>query len=642
MSDNRKHDELAGILLHQLRNLIDGNQARAGEVVPGQYEAEDFCVRLLVLWSFSGTMEDSVTAGDASMADHFGYNGAAFARHSGELSERAACDTDLRAGFMDRLRVAGGKGVAESGRETAFHTFRPFSMHEQCQSCHGKGNVSCRSCQGSGRERCHWCGGSGQHAEQVPVYDGNSQYRGTRTVYKSCGGCWGSGYRTCGSCSGSGREKCGNCSGYGFFTRVREIQALAVPSYEVAADTRFAPQALSDLLARSGAEFCGEKIPFDLNGEQAGEKTHGMSYVGISTAVMLPFGLKGKTYICHAFSNPPYPYVRPTVFDDLFADELAFLQTNLSGKRKLGKKDAVAFFSRYAGQPVLDDAMRKIADCRTAQDEDTGHAVQTACQGFISTEMAGRLANVLNLIIDKVSPAYSPTVWVLSGLPVLAYLALLQEWDAEQNIAAKPFGTLLGGGLAFLLILLAVGIAASLLSMVVVAWQRRKVPPAYRQQMRHAEAFGKLFGWGFLVWLAACAYGFAASQDWLPKSEGRLALEVTQAACRQADGWLGPSENGEFEGNGFFAKLKRDFGSLCRPSDNHTERMELPAQKEQVLYIQRRLQAGGYKIKADGKFGKESRRLARDYLAKAGQSVADDAATEDYYRAFLQLEEAGY
>ena len=125
----------------------------------------------------------------------------------------------------------------------------------------------------------------------------------------------------------------------------------------------------------------------------------------------------------------------------------------------------------------------------------------------------------------------------------------------------------------------AVGIAAALCSMAVVAWQRRKVPPAYRQQMRNAEAFGKLLGWGFLVWLAACTYGFAASQDWLPKSEGRLALEVTQAACRQADGWLGPSENGEFEGNGFFAKLKRDFGSLCRPSVNRAERVEMPAQK---------------------------------------------------------------
>lgn len=79
------------MLLQRLRNLIDGNQARAGEVVPGEYEAEDFRVRLLVLWSFFGRMEDSVTAGNVSMADHFGYNGAAFARHSGELSQRAAC-----------------------------------------------------------------------------------------------------------------------------------------------------------------------------------------------------------------------------------------------------------------------------------------------------------------------------------------------------------------------------------------------------------------------------------------------------------------------------------------------------------------------------------------------------------------------
>ena len=91
MYNKRKRDELAGMLLQRLRNLIDGNQARADDVVPGAYEAEDFRVRLLVLWSFFGRMEDSVTAGDVSMADHFGYTGAAFARHSGELSQRAAC-----------------------------------------------------------------------------------------------------------------------------------------------------------------------------------------------------------------------------------------------------------------------------------------------------------------------------------------------------------------------------------------------------------------------------------------------------------------------------------------------------------------------------------------------------------------------
>ena len=397
----------------------------------------------------------------------------------------------------------------------------------------------------------------------------------------------------------------------------------------MAADTRFAPQALNDLLTRSGAGFFGEKIPFELEEEQAGKDTHRMLYSGSSTAVRLPFGLKGKAYTCYAFSNPPYPYVRPAVFDDLFADELEFLQKQLNGKGKLGKRKAVAFFNRYAGQPVLDDAMREIALCRTSADQDTGHAVQTACQGFISTEMAARLADVLNLIIDKVSPAYSPTVWVLFGLPVLVYMVLLLEWMAELMIDRQPIEVLVIGGIVFPLILWVISIVPAVCSMAVVAWQRRKVPPAYRQKMRNTEACGRLLGWGFLVCLAACAYGFAASRDWLPKSEGRLASEITQMLCSKANEWLGPSEKPRLDG-------------LCRPSVNHTERMEMPAQKEQVLYIQRRLQAGGYKIKADGKFGKESRRLARDYLAKAGQSVADDAATEDYYRAFLQLEEAGY
>lgn len=65
MDNKRKHDELVGMLLQRLRNLIDGNQARADEVVPGAYEAEDFRVRLLVLWSFFSKTEDSVTAGNS-------------------------------------------------------------------------------------------------------------------------------------------------------------------------------------------------------------------------------------------------------------------------------------------------------------------------------------------------------------------------------------------------------------------------------------------------------------------------------------------------------------------------------------------------------------------------------------------------
>lgn len=40
MDNKRRHEELVGILLFQLRNLIDGNQVRADDIVPRVYEAK--------------------------------------------------------------------------------------------------------------------------------------------------------------------------------------------------------------------------------------------------------------------------------------------------------------------------------------------------------------------------------------------------------------------------------------------------------------------------------------------------------------------------------------------------------------------------------------------------------------------------
>ncbi len=40
MDNKRRHEELAGILLFRLRNLIDGNQVRADDIVSRVYEAK--------------------------------------------------------------------------------------------------------------------------------------------------------------------------------------------------------------------------------------------------------------------------------------------------------------------------------------------------------------------------------------------------------------------------------------------------------------------------------------------------------------------------------------------------------------------------------------------------------------------------
>lgn len=632
MNHTEKHAYLADTLLLQLRQLIDGNQAQADEVRPVASEAEDFPIHFAVSWQFTSRRQDKVRAGKAAAYKHFGSDSSAFEDCSTELTNCAALDTDLRADFLDALRDAGKSGMAESEQERIFHTFPSFSVREECSRCDGRGQVSCSNCGGSGRKRCLWCDGSGQVTEQEPQY-ANNQYIGTCTVYKDCPDCWGSGRKTCLNCRGSGNEICSRCSGHGFLTRVREIQALAVPSSEWEVNTRFHPQALAGLLKQEGAAFFSNIMPFAWQGEQSGKDTHLMIYSCRSTAIQLVFSLKDKEYVCCAFSSPPIPYVRPAVFDDLFADELAFLQKYLSGRGLWGQRRALEFFSRYAGQPVLDQAMREIARCRTSQGQDTRAAVSSSCQGFISEEMAARLAGALNGLLDKVSPAYSPAVLVLLGLPMLLYAALRVEWFAEVNFVRIGDDTWFFwflSGLAVLLGSWVTGLVISVFSRAVLAWQRRKVPPAYRQKMRLHEASRRLRRWGLLTWLAASAYGTAAAHGWLPKTQGRLAMELEQAVSSRLQA---------VEWQAVLAPFTRSTGR-CPPGSHSDEAARLPSASEQALHIQRRLQRSGYTLKADGKFGPMSRRLARQELARAGQPLpAEDAPLAVYYQAFSQLDD---
>ena len=627
MNHTEKHAYLADTLLLQLRQLIAGNQAQADDVRRIASEAEDFPIHFAVSWQFASRHQDNVQAGKAAAYKHFGSDSAAFEDCSMELTNCAALDTDLRADFLDALRDAGKSGMAESEQERIFHTFPSFSVREECSRCNGRGRVSCGDCGGSGDTRCPYCSGSGR----VDVIDYPS---GKSTgASETCLHCWGRGRKTCLNCQGSGYEICSRCSGHGFLTRVREIQALAVPSSEWKVNTRFHPQALAGLLKQEGAAFFSHIMPFAWQGEQAGKDTHLMIYSCRSTAIQLVFSLKDKEYVCCTFSPPSISYVRPAVFDDLFADELAFLQKYLSGRGLWGQRRALEFFSRYAGQPVLDQAMREIARCRTSQGQDTRAAVSSSCQGFISEEMAARLAGALNGLLDKVSPAYSPAVLVLLGLPMLLYAALRVEWFAEVNFVRIGDDTWFFwflSGLAVLLGSWVTGLVISAFSHTVLVWQRRKVPPAYRQKMRLHEASRRLRRWSLLTWLAASAYGAAAAHEWLPKTQGRLAMELTQAAYSRLQA---------IEWQAVLAPFTRSTGR--RPPGGYSdEAARLPSASEQALSIQRCLQRSGYTLKADGKFGPKSRRLARQELARAGQPLpAEDAPLAVYYQAFSQLDD---
>ena len=612
-----RYQDLADNLLLQIRNLVNGNQAAAEDVVPQGSSGTGFIIRALADWRFYAESSEEVSAGNTAAAVHFGSDTAAFWAHAARLEHEAAHSHELRAGFTAELRGADGQGLARVDSKHSFHRFPDYSVHEDCTNCHASGKVRCGSCGGSGRKSCPSCWGSGQRSEQVPEYDYQGNYRGSKTVYKSCYGCGGSGRTTCGACFGRGKVRCGECSGHGFFTRVRHTCAKAAAKLSLKIENAAAIpafEALSDLLYRAAAGFLAAKIPFEtVSAAETDGNIFQVAYRGESTAIRLDFSLHRRQYACCAFSNPPYPYSRPLLFDDLFADELAYLTEKIPAKGRLNKSRAVSFFNRYAGQPVLDEAMRRIAAHRTDTVQNTGRMVQEACQFFIGRETAEALAAALNRIMDKISPAYSAGVWLFFGVPFLALQTLAVLGFAQEGFAQHPIGTVLSSTLSGAVLTAAAGALICLPSMLAVWWRRRKIPAAYRQQMRNREAFRLLFRWAAGLWLAACAYGWAAAAGHVPKIEISLRDAAAQA-CR--------------------SETAQAYLPFCRRPAPPAVDTTLP-EAEQARQIQQFLAARGYALKADGKFGRQSRRAARQYLKESGIGLPENAPTAEFYRAIF-------
>ena len=61
----------------------------------------------------------------------------------------------------------------------------------------------------------------------------------------------------------------------------------------------------------------------------------------------LTFVIQGKSYICVAFANPPYAFIRPPIFDDIFADELALI-ANINKDGKVTTDEAHKFFKKIS------------------------------------------------------------------------------------------------------------------------------------------------------------------------------------------------------------------------------------------------------------------------------------------------------
>ncbi|QIW15161.1 hypothetical protein A4G20_01765 [Pasteurellaceae bacterium RH1A] len=508
--------DLSESLIGQIGDVVEGNQAQAKDVKPEACRSELFQADLTVDWHFTSQVHDERIAGGARRDNHFIYI-RDFEDKTQIYMEAASYDVSLRQDFLAHLEASGVASLDQSDHPHTIAEFPPFSHPETCSQCSGQGQNRCSSCGGSGKHTCSSCGGSGRQHYSVTTYDNQGRANGTRMDFRSCPNCLG-GKTTCYTCSGRGSVRCKPCDGHGYFMLVRSISAVAVPSYQVGVSPSLAQTELQALLNCQGTAFCRHKIYFDqMQGAEAGPDHYQYHYQGEGQVLEQDFRLKGKHYRCYALSNPPYAFVKPPIFDDLFADELAFLQSSVSAKGKINKRQASTFFVRYSQQPALERSMRAIAEARQAQDQVLDEKIMASCQGYISQPMANQLGQYLNKIMDKVSPAYSAGIWWIWGLLASLYALVFAQAKFEATFSSSPIGTILGTFFGVFPWILAGSFFAWILSILVVWIRRQKIPKEYRQNMRHKEPFKQVLKAASLSLILGAAYGYATTQNWLPK-----------------------------------------------------------------------------------------------------------------------------
>ena len=501
-----------------------------------------------------------------------------------------------------------GAGVAGSGAAETIWDFGQHSVHEHCGPCSGKGKVNCSSCHGSGKSHCNFCHGRGvtQEYRWVVDYKGhgrNEQYE------QSCYHCGRSGKVDCSGCRGRGKLQCGECSGHGYLTHIASTVVKARPRVHILTTADLSAQALSDFLGQQPARQIAQQLDFALQSHgDADARTWRVVYESQTTVVELDLALRQHRYRAAAVGAQAWAFVRPPIFDDVFIEEITDLKKIWNGKsRRFSSRRARQFFATYAGQPVLDTAMKAVAQLQGEQRERCELPVMAACQGYISGASATALGRSMQGLLNKVSPLNSPGAWWLVMVLPLAVLFIVAQSMLESK-GLGGFWALIGFafqlGLSALLVVLLLSPLAVLLSTVVSALRRRSVPAEYRQRGRNWRPLRGFIGMAWLVVALGGAYGAMAHKGWLPRWNNVPLTVLSQWVQRSgelkamAQGWLGME------------------GAAAASASSSSSARAAKASPVLVRDIQKNLQRLGYKVKETGVMDEATRRAVVAFAKK--------------------------
>ena len=295
--------------------------------------------------------------------------------------------------------------------------------------------------------------------------------------------------------------------------------------------------------------------------------------------------------------TPPFAFIRPAIFDDLFASELAMLEdTCLRGK--MSRAEAFGLFDRFVAKPALDTSLKQLARSQSAVPQD---AVERACDGYISQQAAKQLGDALKRCLNKISPVYSSVVWFGLGSLFWLFTLIFTAGFFGENFTERYLLTPLCGAAFLAICLVASWCVLTPLSALVTLFRRRKVPAEYRTGMQNQKAFVKFRKILIACCLLGAIYGIAASLGYAPslyEFDARFDLARN----------LGLKMGEQTDAGSAAADVDKN-GSAAEISAQNTAPQIGPSQKEKILYIQKSIG-----VKQDGIFGARTLKKAREVL----------------------------
>lgn len=606
--------ELVNLFLSSIKKIIHGNHVDGDELKLIKSQVLPFDIRVSIYWNFQAHWTSRTVAGGQGASINHGRSEASFDQQHEKFVQDACYNRENRYKFLNQYKAYDVQGLIHSDNNQHIADYPTHSFWYYCSTCNGDGKLNCSTCSGSGRTRCYHCHGSGNITETR--YNGNHSYHHN----VSCSWCRGSGKSTCSNCRGSGENHCSPCGAHGYFTYYRDTSIIAVPTARYLVTSEEHSELLVNYLIELNRKFLYEKIRFSTFAMEAHEQTYEcIRYYGNSFITDILTDLRNQQHHILGFSNPPLPFKRSAIFDQLFIEEISALEKYQDAAGKISKSQALKFFNQFSGQPALDLALKDIAIERKATTVDHSHLIKKACSYFITDASAQRLAHGIHSILDKVSPAYHGLTWAIFASIFFLIAAIFVEFKIEQ-LPKNTFGdyflnTFVLLGFTFICFAL-MSLVITLISNTITMFKRRNVPKEYRQSMRNLEPFSKSLVLGLLTVTISSFYGFATLKDWTPKLDYKLI-----APTYQGFNHVLPQNTVQK----FCILWVKEFRTTTPPHIcsskyfiNYTHEFGARFYPDPVRIIQNKIRQDQPDFKADGVMGEQTRLAALEWLKKRG------------------------